>query len=59
MVSKEKPKSIAWEVLLLKASPAMLIGVVCAPTEEEALQLAIEQFEIKPQDHWRLIVRRQ
>ena len=59
MASEGKPDSIAWEVLQLKAFPAMLIGVVYAPTEEEALQLAIEQFSIRQQDHWRLIVRRQ
>jgi hypothetical protein len=33
------------------------VGIVYAADEQTALELAIEQFNIRPVDQWRLIVR--
>jgi 1,2-phenylacetyl-CoA epoxidase PaaB subunit len=54
---RKKEKLLQWEVLLIKASPAALIGLVEAPDEQTALKVAIEQFKVRPVDQWRLIVR--
>jgi hypothetical protein len=52
-----RAKSTAWEVIRLNASPAAFIGLADAPDKRTALKLAIEQFNIRPADHSRLIVR--
>jgi 1,2-phenylacetyl-CoA epoxidase PaaB subunit len=47
-----------WEVRRLKSSPALLLGLVDAEDEAEALERAIEQFDVRPEDQKRLLVRR-
>ena len=46
-----------WEVIRLKPWPAAFVGYVDAPDKQTALKLAIEQFNIRPADQSRLIVR--
>jgi len=43
----------------LKASPAAFVGLVYASDEKSALKQAIKEFEIRPEDQKRLLVRRQ
>jgi 1,2-phenylacetyl-CoA epoxidase PaaB subunit len=45
-------------VIRLAASPARFIGTVRAPDEETARELAIEQYQIRPQQQRSLLVRR-
>ena len=49
-----RKKLQTWEVIQL---PATFLGQVQAPDEQTALKLAIEQFDMRPVDEWRLIVR--
>jgi hypothetical protein len=53
-----KTKKPTWEIRRLKASPAAFIGLVDAPHEAKAKELAIKQFEIRPEDRKRLIAVR-
>jgi len=42
----KRKKNYPWRVTRLKATPAILVGVVYAPDEEAARKAAIEQFQI-------------
>jgi hypothetical protein len=53
-----KKKERTWEIRRLKASPAVFIGLVDAPDEAKAKELAIKQFDIRKEDRDRLLVRR-
>jgi hypothetical protein len=55
-VPRRKSKAIAWEVIRLGKS-GMLLGVVHAATESEALKLAIAEFRIHRPDLVRLLIR--
>jgi hypothetical protein len=54
-MAKRKSKLPRWQIVRLKATPARFIGLVDAPDEESAIKVAIEQFEIPPEDQKRLI----
>jgi len=45
---------LQWDVIRL---PATFLGRVEAPDEQTALKLAIERFDLRPVDEWRLILR--
>jgi 1,2-phenylacetyl-CoA epoxidase PaaB subunit len=55
---KHERKSVKWEVIRLTASPARFVGTVRAPDEETAREIAIEQFQIRPQQERSLLIRR-
>ncbi|MGA7912257.1 MAG: hypothetical protein WCC30_12020 [Candidatus Dormiibacterota bacterium] len=55
---KSKRQQLQWEIRRLKASPAVFVGLVDAPDEAEAKELAIKQFDIRKEDQDRLLVRR-
>jgi hypothetical protein len=52
-----KPKAVAWEVIRL-GKAGMLLGVVHAATENEALHAAIVEFRIRRPELVRLLVSR-
>jgi hypothetical protein len=56
--SKGASKQLRWEIVRLKAPPAVFIGLVDAPDEAKAKELAIKQFDIRKEDRDRLLVRR-
>jgi hypothetical protein len=47
----------AWEIIRLKACCPFL-GIVYALDEKAALKQAITEFAIRPEDEWRLLVRK-
>jgi 1,2-phenylacetyl-CoA epoxidase PaaB subunit len=53
-----RKKKLVWEVLRLKSTPAAFIGLVHAPDEKTALETAIKELKIRPEDRKRLLVRR-
>ena len=55
---KSKRQQLQWEIRRLKASPAVFVGLVDAPDEDKAKELAIKQFDIRKEDRDRLLVRR-
>ncbi len=55
---KARTKQARWEVIRLKASPAVFIGLVEAPDERTAKKTAIKQFQIKQEHQKALLVRR-
>ena len=55
---KSKRQQLQWEIRRLKASPAVFVGLVDAPDEAKAKELAIKQFDIRKEDQDRLLVRR-
>ena len=55
---KSKRQQLQWEIRRLKASPAVFVGLVDAPDEAKAKELAIKQFDIRKEDRDRLLVRR-
>ena len=57
LMAKRKPE-FEWEVIRLTASPARFIGTVNAPDEETAREIAIEQYQIRPQQQRSLLVRK-
>jgi hypothetical protein len=48
-----------WRIVRIKNTPAALIGHVYAPTEEAAIKLAIDQFEVQPAWRSRLLAIRE
>jgi hypothetical protein len=56
--SKRERKSVEWEVNRLTASPARFVGTVRAPDEDTAREIAIEQYQIRPQQQRSLQIRR-
>jgi gamma-glutamylcysteine synthetase len=57
-VRKVRKKQARWEVIRLKASPAVFVGLVDAPDEATAKKTAIKQFKIKQEHQKALLVRR-
>jgi hypothetical protein len=53
-----RKREYQWQVIRLKPSPAVFVGIVDAPDEASAKNLAIEQFDIRPEDRDRLLIRR-
>ena len=53
-----KTKEFTWEIRRLKASPAALVGLVEAPDEASAIKRAVKEYEIRREDHKRLIAVR-
>lgn len=49
-----RKKRQTWEVIQL---PATYLGRVEASDEQTARKLAIQRFDIRPVDEWRLIIR--
>jgi 1,2-phenylacetyl-CoA epoxidase PaaB subunit len=56
--SERKCQSVEWEVIRLTASTARFVGTVRAPDEEKARELAIEQYQIQPQQQRSLLIRK-
>jgi hypothetical protein len=54
----KREREFEWEVIRLQASPAEFIGYVRAPDEETAREIAIEQFQIGPQQQRSLLIRK-
>ena len=54
----KRKREVEWEVIRLQASPAKFIGYVRAPDQETAREIAIEQFQIRPQQQRSLVIRR-
>ena len=55
-----RKKERTWEIRRLKGTPAAFMGLVNAPDEKSAVKTAIKKFEIRAEDHNRLIaVQRQ
>jgi 1,2-phenylacetyl-CoA epoxidase PaaB subunit len=54
----KRKREFEWEVICLQASPAKFIGTVRAPDEETAREIAIEQFQIRPQQQRSLLIRK-
>ena len=52
-----KSKVRTFEIIKLRGTPAVLIGLVDAPDEAAAIEAAIEQFRIRPEDQKRLLAR--
>ena len=53
-----RKREYQWQVIRLKPSPAVFVGIVEAPDEASAKSQAIKQFDIRPEDRDRLLVRR-
>jgi 1,2-phenylacetyl-CoA epoxidase PaaB subunit len=53
-----RKREFEWEAIRLQASPAKFIGYVRAPDEETAREMAIEQFQIRPQQQRSLLIRK-
>jgi hypothetical protein len=54
----KRKREYEWEMISLQASPAKFIGYVRAPDEETAREIAIEQFQIRPQQQRSLLIRK-
>jgi hypothetical protein len=54
----KRKREFEWEVIRLQASPAKFVGYVRGPDEETAREIAIEQFQIRPQQRRSLLIRR-
>ena len=52
----KRPRRQLWQVIRLTASPAKFIGSVYALDEAAALERAIAEFQIRPEDQKRLLV---
>jgi hypothetical protein len=55
---RAKAKTVRWEVIRLKSTPAQLLAVVEAPDKDSALKVAAERLHLRLVDLPRLIVRR-
>ena len=53
-----REKEYRWQVIRLKPSPAVFVGIVIATDEASAMSLAIKQFDMHPEDRDRLLIRR-
>jgi hypothetical protein len=52
------PTFYSWYIYHIKGTPASLLGRVEAPDEETAVKKAIEEFNIAPALHKRLLAQR-
>ena len=49
----------SWAVYVLKGTPAKLVGIVyAAAARQAAIQRAIDEFEVPPNQHGRLVAQR-
>jgi hypothetical protein len=54
VVSRKQEKPQRWTILRIRKSPAEDLGTVNAPDAETAIERALEQFELKPDQRPRL-----
>ena len=55
---RERRRVATWQISRLRGTPAAFIGLVDAPDAAKAKELAIKQFDIRPEDRDRLIAVR-
>jgi hypothetical protein len=43
---EERYQNISWSIYRIRGTPAVLVGIVYAPDEKTAIQMAIEEYQI-------------
>jgi len=56
-MKKPKPE-YAWRVTLIRSTPARSLGSVEAPDEKTAIEKAVEEFQLSPEQKKRVVVQR-
>jgi hypothetical protein len=55
----KKPKpAYTWRITLIRSSLARWLGTVEAPDEQTAIERAVEEFELSPEERKRVVVQR-